>query len=117
MPRRVAMAGPRCPHQRHGRREVAYDGAVTSRAEIIHHAGRLVGSLSPSRVQACLTLLWPRPTAPLHNTHTQRILCRSVSAGGGFARGFSLTRPPTHSILTRLNSYLMSWETAATGVP
>jgi len=65
------MAGPRCPHQRHGCRGVADDGAVTSRAEIIRHAVRLVGSLSPSRIQACLTLLWPRPTAPLHHTHTQ----------------------------------------------
>jgi hypothetical protein len=49
------MAGPRCPHQRHGCRGVAYDGAVTSRAEIIRHAVRLVGSLSPSRVQSFLT--------------------------------------------------------------
>jgi hypothetical protein len=65
------MAGPRCPHQRHGCRGVADDGAVTSRAEIIRHAVRLVGSLSPSRVQACLTLLWPHPTAPLHDTHTE----------------------------------------------
>jgi hypothetical protein len=45
MPRRVAMAGPRCPHQRHGCRGVAYDVAVTSRAEIIRHAVRMVGSL------------------------------------------------------------------------
>lgn len=45
MPRRVAMAGPRCHHQRHGCRGVAYDVAVTSRAEIIRNAVRMVGSL------------------------------------------------------------------------
>ena len=66
------MAGPRCPHQHHGCHRVAYDGAVTSRAESIRHAVRLAGSLSPSRVQSYLTLLWPRPTAPLHRTHTQQ---------------------------------------------
>jgi hypothetical protein len=85
------MAGPRCPHQRHGCRGVAYDGAVTSRAEIIRHAVRLVGSLSPSRVQSFLTLLWPRPTAPLHHTHTETFLCGAVLVGGGSDRDFCLT--------------------------
>ena len=64
MPRRVAMAGLRCPHQRHGCRGVAYDVAVTSRAEIIRHAMRLVGSLSQSHVQSFLTLLGIRPPVP-----------------------------------------------------
>jgi hypothetical protein len=38
------MAGPRWPHQHHGCHGVAYDVAVTSRAEIIRHAVRLARS-------------------------------------------------------------------------
>ena len=92
MPRRVAMAGPRRPHQRHGCRGVAYDVAVTSRAEIIRHAVRLVGSLAPSRVKPSFALLGTRPPVPLHRTHTETNLCGAVQAGGGSDRHFCLTR-------------------------
>jgi hypothetical protein len=85
------MAGPRCPHQRHGSRGVAYDGAVTSRAEIIRHAMRLVESLAPSRVLSCLALLGTRPTASLHHTHTEISLCGAVLVGSGFDRDFCVT--------------------------
>ena len=54
------------------------------------------------------------PTPP---THTQNSLCAPVQAAGRFARGFSLTWPLSHSILTLLSSSRMSWPTAATGVP
>src|SRR5437588_8574587 len=40
-------------------------------------------------------------------------ICGAVQAGGGSARGFCLTRPPTHSILTLLSSSPISWQTAA----
>jgi hypothetical protein len=56
-------------------------------------------------------------TGNLAATHTQIFLCGAVQAGGGCARGFSLTRSLTHSILTLLSSSYMSWQTAATGVP
>ena len=50
-------------------------------------------------------------------THTQNPLCGAVQAGGRCARGFSLTRPLTHSILPFLSSSRMNCQTAATGVP
>ena len=78
MPRRVAMAGLRCPHQRHGCRGVADDGAVTSRAGIIRQAVCLVGALSPSRVPSSFACLGTHPAAPLPLTHTQRALCGAV---------------------------------------
>ena len=50
-------------------------------------------------------------------TRTPIYLCAPVQAGGGCARGFCLTWPLSHSILTLLSSSRMSWQTAATGVP
>src|SRR2546430_5006857 len=40
-------------------------------------------------------------------------LCGLVTEWGGFARGFGVTRPLTHSILALLRSSRMSWTTAA----
>jgi hypothetical protein len=57
------MAGPRCPHQRHGCHRVAYDGTVTSRAEGIRHAVRLVG---PCRRPASNHTSFSCGPAPLH---------------------------------------------------
>src|SRR5262249_18649800 len=76
---------------------------VTSRAEIIRPAMRLVGSLSPSHVQSFLTLLGIGPPVPLPRTHTQTRLCGAVQVGGGSERDFCLTWPHTHSILVDIS--------------
>jgi len=48
-------------------------------------------------------------------TLIRKCLCGAVQAGDGVARHFRVAQPRTHSIFMFLSSYLMSWQTAATG--
>jgi hypothetical protein len=78
------------PYQCRGRRGVSHNGAVTSRAGIVHHAVRLVGSLAQSLVQTI-----PRtgsPTAVTHRRLPQNVAC-------GFLALRSSDDDSQHSIL------------------
>ena len=101
------MVGLRYPYQRHGGRGVAYDGAVTSRAEIIRHAMRL----GP----------WCRPASYHASRSGSADLIRIIwfcarQAGGGSTRDFGLTGAHTRSILVA-RSYPMSGRLQRLGDP
>jgi hypothetical protein len=67
---------------RQGARVSGYDGALSVVCELLSHYNN----------------------DPLQ----EKTLCAPVQAGSGFVRGFYLTRPLTHSILTLMSSSYMS---------
>jgi hypothetical protein len=80
------------------------EAAHTREQKLTHHAYARTCQQHGGMRSTCRRPLQEPPPVLI-----RKLSCAPVSAGGGFARGFCLTRPPTHSILTLLSSYPMSW--------